>query len=77
MERWICCHKCGHSGPSATFYHGRGRDVGEHPEHRYCPACRASITWHGARLVPAAREPDGAHLGRLPGELQVAARGAA
>ena len=41
------CTVCGHHGPRHEFGYGRGREYGEHPEHRVCPVCRRSIAWHG------------------------------
>ncbi len=41
------CSECGYVGPKAEFRFGRGRSFGEHPEHRYCPACGRSVDWFG------------------------------
>lgn len=43
----IRCRNCGHRAVLADFYFGRGRAIGEHPDHRYCPHCSGSITWCG------------------------------
>lgn len=41
------CKQCGHIAERAAFALGRGREHGQHPEHKYCPECGQSITWAG------------------------------
>ncbi len=41
------CIKCGHIAKADEFRHGAGREYGQHPSHRYCPACGVSIDWFG------------------------------
>ena len=54
---------CGHCGAvyhRRARYRGRGRHLGEHPEHEYAP-CGHSQTWFGARAhfpAPPAPEPE-------------------
>ena len=48
----VGCGFCGYIGKRSEFVWGRGRIFGEHPEHRYCPKCRQSITWYGATGRP-------------------------
>ncbi len=47
---WQCGY-CGHIDDATSFYPGRGREVGEHPEYLYCHKCEQSVTWFGARVV--------------------------
>lgn len=47
----LMCARCRHVGDSTEFRFGRGRQYGEHPEHRYCPACGESIDWYGYSYV--------------------------
>lgn len=46
--RCLACNEC---APREAFYYGRGRDLGEHPDHRFCPNCRQSIDWQGFVIV--------------------------
>jgi hypothetical protein len=50
-EHLIVCKRCGHTADKSEFRAGRGRHLGEHPDHRYCPACGQSITWYGYRTA--------------------------
>lgn len=45
--RIIQCGYCGYKDYEDAFEYGRGREFGEHPEHRYCPRCGQSIDWVG------------------------------
>lgn len=47
MMRFFQCGYCGYKAPEYMFAYGRGREYGEHPEHRYCPQCHQSIDWYG------------------------------
>lgn len=49
--RIIECGYCGYRDFEDAFEYGRGREYGEHPEHRYCPRCFNSIDWHGFGVV--------------------------
>ena|GEM_PF-1371704 len=49
--RIIQCGYCGHKDFEDAFRHGRGREFGEHPEHRYCERCGQSIDWHGFKVI--------------------------
>lgn len=46
------CGKCGRIYPRHALLAGRGRHLGEHPEHEYAP-CGHSQTWYGRRAVRA------------------------
>jgi hypothetical protein len=54
-EFYACGH-CGQLYHRGSVYPGRGRDLGEHPEHEYAP-CGHSQTWHGRRPVEVEPEP--------------------
>jgi len=41
------CGYCGFIAPESLFEWGKGKEYGQHPEHRYCPRCLQSIDWHG------------------------------
>lgn len=41
------CDYCGFIAPEPMFKWGKGKEYGQHPEHRYCPKCSQSIDWHG------------------------------
>ena len=45
------CGYCKFRGPEPMFKWGKGREYGEHPEHRYCPRCHVSIDWYGYSIV--------------------------
>ena len=49
--RIISCDYCGFTAPEPMFKRGRGREFGEHPEHRYCPRCSNSIDWYGHSII--------------------------
>jgi|GEM_PF-6101726 len=49
--RIISCGCCDFIAPEPMFKWGRGREFGEHPEHRYCPRCSNSIDWYGHSIV--------------------------
>lgn len=51
MMRFFQCGYCGYRAPEYEFKRGRGREYGEHPEHRYCPECGQSIDWHGFKIL--------------------------
>ncbi|MCM8901299.1 hypothetical protein KVG29_08710 [Caldicoprobacter algeriensis] len=41
------CDYCGFIAPEPMFKWGKGKEFGQHPEHRYCPRCYNSIDWYG------------------------------
>jgi len=45
--RYFKCGCCGYLGLECEFKYGKGREYGQHPEHRYCPRCGSSIDWYG------------------------------
>jgi hypothetical protein len=53
---FFACGKCGALYHVNHAYDGRGRHLGEHPEHEYAP-CGHSQTWFGRRPVYIEPEP--------------------
>ena len=51
LVKKIICGHCGFKARPNAFYPGRGRDIGEHPEHTYCPQCGVSIDWYGYKVI--------------------------
>jgi len=49
--RIIQCGYCGFKAPEPMFKRGKGKEFGQHPEHRYCPRCFSSIDWYGYGIV--------------------------
>jgi len=49
--RIIECGYCGFKGLEEVFKYGKGREYGQHPEHRYCPCCGQSIDWFGFKII--------------------------
>lgn len=45
------CENCKHDAPKHEFTKGKGREYGQHPEHRYCPKCAESIDWYGYKVI--------------------------
>lgn len=51
LVKKIICGHCEFKARPNAFYPGRGRDIGEHPNHTYCPQCGGSIDWYGYKVV--------------------------
>jgi len=49
--RIIRCDYCGFIAPEPMFKWGKGKEFGQHPEHRYCPRCLKSIDWFGFKII--------------------------
>ncbi len=74
MRNAIQCGSCWAIYESQDAVCGKGREHGQHPEHRYCPKCNADLDWYGWRYVTAAeqREQIRRELAALRGQTAVA-----
>jgi hypothetical protein len=60
--RIIECGYCGFKGLEEVFKYGKGREYGQHPEHRYCPCCGQSIDWFGHKILWIGGSYDGSGI---------------
>lgn len=53
MRNPIQCASCRAIYESQDAQYGKGRQYGQHPEHKYCPKCGVDLDWYGWRYVSA------------------------